>query len=201
MTAEAPRTAPAAERNKDPILAVLQRALPQSGLVLEIASGTGQHAMHFARALPGLMWQPSEPDAQMRPSIAGWLAETGLPNVLPPLDLDVTRPDWPIDRADAVVCINMVHISPWEATEQLLAGCGRILPAGGILYLYGPYRRGDRHTAPSNEAFDASLRQRNPKWGVRDLETVVEAASGHGMELSEVVEMPANNLSVLFARG
>jgi SAM-dependent methyltransferase len=201
MTTEARQSAPAAERNKDPILAVLQRVLPQSGLVLEIASGTGQHVVHFARTLPGLTWQPSEPDAQMRPSIAGWLAETGLANVVPPLDLDVCRPEWPLDHADAVVCINMIHISPWEATEQLLAGCGRILPPGGVLYLYGPYRRGGRHTAPSNEAFDASLRQRNPQWGVRDLETVVEAANQHGLALSEVVEMPANNLSVVFVRG
>lgn len=201
MTTDARQSAPAAERNKDFILAVLQRVLPQSGLVLEIASGTGQHVVHFARTLPGLTWQPSEPDAQMRPSIAGWLAETGLPNLLPPLDLDVCRPEWPIDIADAIVCINMVHISPWNATEQLLAGCERVLPPGGALYLYGPYRRDGRHTAPSNEAFDASLRQRNPQWGVRDLETVVEAARGHGMDLSEVVEMPANNLSVVFERG
>jgi SAM-dependent methyltransferase len=201
MTADARQSAPAAERNKDPILAVLRRVLPQSGLVLEIASGTGQHVVHFARALPGLTWQPSEPDMQNRLSIAGWLAETGLPNVRPPLDLDVCRPDWPIDHADAVLCINMIHISPWQATEQLLAGCERILRPGGILYLYGPYRRGGRPTAPSNEAFDASLRQRDPQWGVRDLETVVEAASGHGMDLSEVVEMPANNLSVVLLRG
>jgi SAM-dependent methyltransferase len=200
MTTEARQTAPAAERNKDPILAVLRRVLPQSGLVLEIASGTGQHVVHFARALPGLTWQPSEADPRMRPSIAGWLAESGLANVLPPLDLDVCRPEWPIDHVEAIVCINMIHISPWQATEQLLAGCGRILRPGGVLYLYGPYRRGGRHTAPSNEAFDASLRQRDPQWGVRDLETVVEAASGHGMELSEVVEMPANNLSVVFVR-
>ncbi|HUE45404.1 MAG TPA: DUF938 domain-containing protein [Aestuariivirgaceae bacterium] len=201
MTTDARQSAPAAERNKEPILAVLRRVLPQSGLVLEIASGTGQHVVHFARTLPGLTWQPSEPDPQMRPSIAAWLAETGLPNVLPPLDLDVARPDWPIDRADAVLCINMIHISPWQATEQLLAGCGRILPPGGVLYLYGPYRRGGRHTAPSNEAFDASLRRRDPRWGVRDLETVVDAASGHGMDLSEVFDMPANNLSVVFVRG
>ncbi len=195
------QSAPAAERNKDPILAVLARVLPRSGLVVEIASGTGQHVVHFARALPGLTWQPSDPDPQMRRSIAGWLEETGLPNVRPPLDLDVCRPDWPIDHADAVVCINMIHISPWQATEHLLAGCGRILRPGGILYLYGPYRRFGRHTAPSNEAFDASLRQRDPQWGVRDLEVVVDAASGYGMDLSEVVEMPANNLSVVFVRG
>jgi SAM-dependent methyltransferase len=201
MATESPQSAPAAERNKDAILAVLERVLPQTGVVLEIASGTGQHVVHFASAMPGLTWQPSEPDPQMRRSIAGWLAETGLPNVLPPLDLDVCRLDWPIERADAVMCINMIHISPWQATEQLIAGCGRIVRPGGVLYLYGPYRRHGRHTAPSNEAFDASLRQRDPQWGVRDLETVVEAARGHGLELSETVEMPANNLSVVLVRG
>lgn len=201
MAETTPQSAPAAERNKDPILSVLRRVLPQTGLVLEIASGTGQHVVHFARALPGLTWQPSEPDPQMRPSIVGWLAEAGLPNVLPPLDLDVCRPEWPIDRAEAIVCINMIHISPWEATEQLLAGSERILQPGGILYLYGPYRRDGGHTAPSNEAFDASLRQRNPRWGVRDLEAVAEVAGGHGLDLSDVIEMPANNLSVVFVRG
>jgi hypothetical protein len=122
MTTDTRQSAPAAERNKDPILAVLEHVLPKEGVVLEIASGTGQHVVHFARALPGLTWQPSDPDPQMRPSIAGWLAETGLPNVRPPLDLDVCRPDWPIDHADAVVCINMIHISPWHSTEYLVAG-------------------------------------------------------------------------------
>ena len=201
MTIEAPRSAPAAERNKEPILAVLRRVLPAMGLALEIASGTGQHAVHFAKALPRWTWQPSEPDPQNRKSIAAWLAQAGLANVLPPLDLDVCRDEWPVERADAVVCINMIHISPWQATEQLLAGCGRLLEPGGILFLYGPYRRSGRHTAPSNEAFDESLRQRNPQWGVRDLEAVEEAAARHGLALSEVVEMPANNLSVVFQRG
>jgi SAM-dependent methyltransferase len=200
MMTEVPQTAPAAERNKEPILAVLKRVLPPTGFAVEIASGTGQHVAHFAAALPGWTWQPTELDAQMHESIAGWLAETGLANVLPPLTLDVCDPRWPVDRADAVLCINMIHISPWQATEGLLAGCGRILRQGGLLYLYGPYRRFGRHTAPSNEAFDASLRQRDPQWGVRDLETVVETAELHGLSLSEIVEMPANNLSVVFGR-
>jgi SAM-dependent methyltransferase len=201
MTTEIRHSAPAAERNKDAILEVLARVLPASGLVVEIASGTGQHVVHFARSLPGLTWQPTEPDPQMRRSIAAWREDAGLANVLAPLELGVCRPDWPVDRADAAVCINMIHISPWHATGQLMAGCGRILRPGGILYLYGPYRRSGRHTAPSNEAFDESLRQRNPQWGVRDLEAVVEVAGRHGLELSEVVEMPANNLSVVFVRG
>jgi SAM-dependent methyltransferase len=155
---------------------VLQRVLPPTGLALEIASGTGQHVVHFAKALPRWTWQPSEPDPQMRESIAAWVAETGPANVLAPLDLDVCRAEWPVERADAVVCINMIHISPWRATEHLLAGCERLLGPGGILFLYGPYRRFGRHTAPSNEVFDESLRQRNPEWGVRDLETVEETA-------------------------
>ena len=194
-------TYPAPERNKAPILEVLRRVLPDRGLVLEIASGTGQHVVHFAKALPRWTWQPSEPDPQMRQSIAAWLAEMKLTNVLPPLELDVCRADWPMERADAVVCINMIHISPWRATEHLLAGCERLLEPGGILFLYGPYRRFGRHTAPSNEAFDESLRQRDPHWGVRDLEAVAEAAKQHGLALAEVVEMPANNLSVVFAHG
>lgn len=200
MTSEDCRTAPAAERNKDPILAVLARILPVSGLAVEIASGTGQHVVHFAGALPGWTWQPTELDPEMRLSIAGWLEETGLPNILPPLALDVCEAHWPVARADAVLCINMVHISPWQATLCLIAGCERLLEPGGILFLYGPYRRFGRHTAPSNEAFDSSLRERDPEWGVRDLEIVVETAERHGFGLSEVVEMPANNLSVVFMR-
>ena len=197
---ELPQRAPAAERNKHAILAVLERVLPQSGLAVEIASGTGQHVVHFASALPGLTWQPTEIDPWMRQSTSAWLAETGLSNVLPPLDLDVCQPEWPVERADAVLCINMIHISPWRATECLIAGCQSLLRPGGILFLYGPYRRFGRHTAPSNEAFDASLRQRDPQWGVRDLEAVVETAERHGLGLSEIVEMPVNNLSVVFVR-
>ncbi|HUE47451.1 MAG TPA: DUF938 domain-containing protein, partial [Aestuariivirgaceae bacterium] len=176
------------------------RVLPPSGLVVEIASGTGQHVVHFADALPRLTWQPTEPDPEMRLAIAGRLAEIDLPNVLAPLDLDVCRPDWPVEHADAVLCINMIHISPWRAAEQLICGCERRLEPGGVLVLYGPYRRFGRHTAPSNEAFDASLRRRDPHWGVRDLETVVETAKRHGLDLSEIVEMPVNNLSVVLVR-
>ncbi len=192
--------APAAERNKEPILTVLRRVLPESGLVLEIASGTGQHVVHFAGALPGLTWQPSDPDPQMRASIAAWLADAGLPNLQPPLDLDVLADEWSIERADAVVCINMIHIAPWAATLHLMAGASRLLPLQGVLVVYGPFRRFSRHTAPSNETFDAQLRRSDPEWGVRDLEAVTDVAEQNGLVLEEVIEMPANNLSVVLRR-
>lgn len=190
--------APATLRNRDPILAVLREALPGSGLVLEVASGTGEHVRHFAEALPALSFQPSDPDAAARASIAAWCA--GLPNVLPPLALDAAATDWPIARAEALLCINMVHISPWAATLGLFAGAARLLPEGAPLYLYGPYRRADVPTAPSNEAFDDSLKARNPAWGLRRLEDVHAVADAAGFAFDRLVEMPANNLSVLFRR-
>jgi SAM-dependent methyltransferase len=193
------RTAPAAERNKEPILGVLKRVLPARGLVLEIASGTGQHVAHFARALRGLEWQPTEFDASMLPSIAEWIEAEQLTNVRTPLVLDVGKP-WPVDRADAIVCINMVHISPWQATLDLMSGAARVLGRGAVLFLYGPYRRFGAHTTPSNEAFDADLRARNPEWGLRDLESVEEAAQRQGFALRDIINMPANNLSVVFER-
>ena len=198
---DARRYAPATTRNREPILAVLRRVLPAEGTVLEIASGTGEHAVHFARALPGLVWQPSDRDPDLRASVAAWTRAEGVANIRAPLALDVTDDPWPIARADAVVCINMIHISPWAATEGLMRGAAAILPAGGVLYLYGPYKRGGQHTAPSNAAFDASLRAQNPAWGVRDLDDVAAAASRAGLALDEIVEMPANNLSVIFRRG
>jgi SAM-dependent methyltransferase len=193
------QTSPAAERNKDPILAVLRSVLPAEGLVLEIASGTGQHVVHFARALPRLDWQPSEPDPDMAAIAAARIAEAGLANIRPVLPLDVRTP-WPIEAADAVICINMIHIAPWAACVHLVEGASRLLPAGGILFLYGPYRRDGRHTAPSNASFDADLRRHNPEWGVRDLERVAELAASHGFSLASVVPMPANNFSVVFSR-
>jgi SAM-dependent methyltransferase len=193
-------SAPAAERNKEPILQVLGPLLPESGTVLEIASGTGQHAVHFAAAHPALKWQPSDADEDARECIFSWIEESTLANVAPPLDLDVLREPWPIESAEAVVCINMIHISPWTAAEALLKGAGRILSPGGLLFLYGPYRRGGRHTAPSNEAFDASLRKQNPEWGVRDMEAVVGVAVGAGLMLADVVSMPANNFSLILRR-
>jgi SAM-dependent methyltransferase len=192
------RNAPAAERNKEPILEVLRRVLPPNGLVLEVASGTGQHVAHFARALPGLQWEPSDPDPAHLESIRAWTDE--LPNVREPLELDVRRRPWPIDGSDVVICCNMIHIAPWAAAEALVAGSGELLNAGGALFLYGPFRRFGGHTAPSNEAFDAQLRARDPEWGVRDLEAVESLAQAAGFALEEVVEMPANNLSVLLRK-
>jgi len=189
-----------AERNKGPILEVLERVLPQTGVVLEIGSGTGQHVMHFAAALPQLTWQPSDPDAEFRASAAHWAAAAGLANVNAGVELDVLRKPWPLSLADAVICVNMIHVAPWAATPALVEGAGSLLPGGGILFLYGPYRRFGRHTAPSNEAFDARLRSQNPEWGIRDLEEVARLAGEAGMEMDEVVEMPANNFSVVFRK-
>lgn len=193
-------TAPAAARNAAPILEVLRGALPARGTVLEIASGTGQHAAHFAAALPGIEWQPSDADPRARASIAAWRAHTGLANLREPLDLDVRREPWPVDAVDAIVCINMIHIAPWEAAVALMKGAGARLAAGGALVLYGPYRRGGAHTAPSNEAFDADLRARDPSWGVRDLEAVEALAQAEGLVCEAVVPMPANNFSVVFRK-
>jgi len=190
------RVSPAAERNKGPILGVLARVLPARGLVLEVASGSGQHVAHFARALPYLEWQPSDADPAMRRSIEHRIREEALANVRPPIALDVLLQPWPIDRADAVACINMIHIAPWAATPALFAGIHAI--AARTAVLYGPYRRGGAHTAPSNEAFDADLRARDPAWGVRDLEAVADAAAGEGFTLDEVVPMPANNFTLVF---
>ncbi len=193
-------TSPSVARNRDPILSVLRRFLPKTGMVLEIASGTGEHAVHFAAALPHLTWQPTDLDEQALNSIAAHRAASGLPNLLAPLRLDAAAPNWPVERVDAVVAINMVHISPWPATQGLMAGAGRALPPGGVLYLYGAYKENGVHTAASNEAFDQDLRRRNPEWGVRDLEEVADLASTHRLELVERISMPANNLGLVFRR-
>lgn len=194
------REAPAAARNRQPILDVLQPRLPSQGLVLEIASGTGEHIVHYAAARPELTFQPSDPDVDARASVDDWVRTLGLANVRPALEIDVTARTWPVERADAVLCCNMIHIAPWEAAVGLVAGAARLLPPGGLFYLYGPYRRGGRHTAPSNEAFDADLRRRNPAWGVRDLEAVIDLTGAQGFSTPEIVQMPANNLSLLFNR-
>jgi hypothetical protein len=194
------RYAPATQRNRDPILEVLRRVLPSAGTVLEVASGTGEHAVFFADALPDLIWHPTDPDPDNRASIRAWIAQSGVTNVTVPADLDAAARAWPVTHADAIVCINMIHISPWPATLGLLAGAARTLPTGAPLYLYGPYQRDGSHTAPSNEVFDQSLRQQNSEWGVRDLETVADAAAEAGLTLDEVIGMPANNLSVVFRR-
>jgi len=188
-----------AERNKGPILDVLARVLPRQGVVLEIASGTGQHVLHFAKALPGLAWQPSDPDPELRESIALRVKEQQLANVNRPIELDVSKLPWPLQTADAVVCINMIHVAPWSATLALLEGTKALLPTQHVLFLYGPYRRYGQHTSKSNEQFDSDLRAHDPEWGVRDLEAV-EAAASSGFVLAEIVEMPANNFSLIFKR-
>ncbi len=194
------RHAPATERNRDAILAVLTRVLPATGTVLEIASGSGQHAVHFAAGLPGLTWQPSDPDPEALASIAAWAAEAGLSNLRPPVQLDAAAEVWPALAVDAIVCINMIHIAPWSAALGLIAGAERSLPVGGVLYLYGPYRFDGELTAPSNQAFDESLRARDPAWGVRDLRDIEAAARSRSLELGETVAMPANNHSLVFRR-
>ena len=194
------RHAPATARNRQPILDVLRPRLPAEGIVLEIASGSGEHIVHFAEALPDLVFQPSDPSAEARASIDDWVRSQGLANVRLALELDAVRDAWPVERADAVLCCNMIHSAPWEAAIGLVAGAARILPAGGLLYLYGPYRRNGRHTAPSNEEFDLDLRRRNPAWGVRDLEAVEALAAARGFGVPQIVEMPANNLSLALRR-
>lgn len=200
------RASPAFVRNAKPILSVLDRVLPRDGLVLEVASGPGEHAVFFSRHLVSgrddWRWQPTDIDPGNLASIdahARALEDRG-DALLPAKHLDAAAADWPVGRADAVVCINMIHIAPWTACAGLLQGTGRLLPKAGVLYLYGPFKRGGAHTAPSNEEFDASLRARDPSWGVRDLEDVVALAAEHGLSLDETVEMPANNLSVVFRK-
>jgi SAM-dependent methyltransferase len=191
--------APATERNREPIREVLARELPASGIVLEIASGSGEHAIAFARAFPSITWQPTDPDERALASIAAWRAEAALPNLAAPVKLDVTAA-WPIDHADAIVCINMVHIAPWEAALALFAGAGRLLAPGALLFMYGPYRFSGAFTAPSNEAFDASLRARDPSWGVRDVDDLRTAAEAQGLALRDTVALPANNHVLVFRR-
>lgn len=192
---------PATARNRDPIAAVLREVLPRRGLVLEVASGAGEHVIHFAEDFPELVWQPSDPDADARFSIEAYVADAGLSNLREPLVLDAAGDSWPVDRADAVLCINMVHISPWAATEGLMLGAARVLGAGAPLVLYGPYRRAGVTTAPSNEAFDQSLKARNPEWGLRTVEAVEAVALLRGFALERLVEMPANNLTLVFRKG
>ena len=192
---------PAVARNTGPILEVLRAHLPARGRVLEIAAGSGEHAVAFAGALPGLEWTPSDPSAEARVSIAAWAGAAGLPNLRPPLALDVLdEAGWPDGPFAAVVCINMIHISPWAATEGLMRLAGRVLPVGGLLATYGPYREADVPLAPSNAAFDESLKARSPDWGLRDREAVAAAAKAEGLALTLRVAMPANNLMLLFRR-
>ena len=191
---------PHVERNREPILAVLKRLLPQRALVLELASGSGQHAAFFAKALPGASWLPSDVDPKALASIAAFRAEAKVRNLLAPVRLDAAAEAWPVKRANAIICCNMIHISPWGACRGLMAGTGRVLLPGGFLFLYGPFKIDDHHTAPSNQEFDAWLRGQNPEWGIRDLGEVRALASEQGLTLAETVTMPANNLSAIFRR-
>ncbi len=199
MTTPDPRRhAPATARNREPILDVLRQVLPARGRALEIGSGTGEHAVFFAQALPAWHWMPTEGDASALPSIQAWVDASGLPNLDAPRLLDVQSTDWAVDPVDAIVCCNVIHYSPWATTPALLDGAARLLRPGGVLYLYGPYRRGGVHTAPSNADFDVWLRQRNPAFAVRNLDDVQAEAQARGLVPAEVIEMPANNLSVVF---
>lgn len=201
MPSPAANHAPATDRNRDPILAVLRRVCVSPGCLLEIASGTGQHAAYFAAALPHLQFQTSDRDDSGFASVLAWSAEANAPNLLPPIVVDAAAPTWPIERAEYVFCANMIHIAPREAMLGLVAGAGRVLPPGGTLVLYGPYKVGGRHTADSNAAFDESLRARDPRWGVRDLEDLVRCANEHGFALVESITMPANNLTLVLKKG
>lgn len=196
------RDAPATHRNREPIFEVLARWLPGSARVLEVASGTGQHAVYLAGRMPGLAWQPTEVDPDSLPSIEAWIADAGRQNVLPPRLLDASDVDWPEDvgRVDAIFTANLLHISPWSVGLGLVSGAGRALRDGGLLLIYGPFKMEGAHTAPSNAAFDESLRARDPSWGVRDLEAVVEAAAAAGLAHRETNALPANNLLVVFER-
>ncbi len=217
---DARQYAPATERNRQPILEVLQQVLPTTGTVLEIASGTGEHAAFFGPRLEQLQWLPSELEAERIESIRAWRQAVSADNLLLPLTLDVSKSPWPVETAPveaagetvvetapvlvqpitAIVNINMIHISPWAMCEHLMSGAQRVLSAGGVLYLYGPFKQGGEHTAPSNEAFDRMLRDRNSQWGVRDLEAVCQVARQHHLRHRQTISMPANNLSVIFHR-
>jgi len=193
-------TSAAAERNKDPILTVLESVLPATGTVLEIASGTGQHVCFFAEALPGIRWQPTEPDEASRDAISTRIREASLGNVAQPIALDVEEPHWPVhEHFDAVLCINMIHISPWRATHALFRGVAKLLTPRGLLVLYGPYLE-NGHAVQSNLDFDASLKRRNAEWGLRELEEVTRVAASHSLQRLQIVRMPANNLTVVFGR-
>jgi SAM-dependent methyltransferase len=195
------RTSPSTARNREPILEVLTPRLPADARVLEVASGAGEHAVFLAAALPGVRWQPTDRDDEALVSARAWQAASGLQNLAPPVRLDAADlASWPSGPFEAVVCINMVHISPWAATEGLMAGAARVLAPGGRLFLYGPYLEADVQTAPSNLAFDASLRSRDPAWGLRDLADVKALAAANGLSFAERVAMPANNLIVVFGK-
>lgn len=217
MTSDHRQFAPATQRNRQPILAVLQDHLPSSGTILEIASGTGEHASYFAPHFPQCHWLPSDPNPMARASIEAWRQHLPIQNLYPAIAIDVEIPDWwtslntqgaeqggldlDCHPISGIININMIHISPWSACQGLMAGAEQLLPEQGLLYLYGPFRQNHRHTAPSNQSFDASLQAQNPTWGVRNLEDVIQLAQEHQLQWLQTIEMPANNLSVLFRKG
>jgi SAM-dependent methyltransferase len=201
MSTDLRRFAPAAARNRDAIRDVLRRRLPTRGLVLEVASGSGEHITHVANgAAGGLVFQPSDPDPDCRASIDAWTKSLALTNVRPAIEINAALAPWPFARADAILNINMIHIAPWDAAVGLMQGAARLLPAGGMLYLYGPFRRDGGHTSAGNEAFDRDLRNSNAAWGVRDLEAVAALAADNGFGAPIIEAMPANNLSLIFRR-
>ena len=192
--------APAVARNREPIVEILRGFLPAKGVVLEIASGSGEHVAHFAAAFPGLTFQPSDPDPAARASIDAWTAASGLPNIKPAVALDAARPPWPLSWADAILCINMIHISPWAATEGLFYQAYDLLQAGSALYLYGPFLREGVETPASLLALDAQLRAQNPEWGLRDLAALCAVAQDNDFYGPDIIEMPDHRLSLIFRR-
>jgi len=198
MTEDLRLQAPAAQRNRDLIADVLTKWLKPTGLILEIASGSGEHCLRFAERFPGAILQPSDPSPRARKSIDAWAQSSGLGNIKPALDLDASLADWPIQHADAMICINMIHISPWEATLGLFKGAGKYLASGGTLVTYGPYMRGSEHTSEGNRSFDRDLRAENPQWGIRSIETLAETAKNNDLILTDIVDMPSNNFCLIF---
>jgi hypothetical protein len=188
------------ERNSKPILKILQKILPKSGFLLEIAAGSGQHAANFAPYFPEFIWQPSDPDPDSRASITAWIKHVNAKNINIPIDLDVTSFPWPISEADAIFSSNMIHITSWECCLALMAGAGQILKPLGVLVLYGPFLMDEKKTALSNVQFDNSLKKRNPNWGIRNLDKVCVAAKLYGLVCSDILEMPANNLMVILKK-
>jgi len=199
-TGQQKRFAPATLRNRDAIADILHSILPPTGKILEVASGTGEHIVYFAGLFPHLTWQPSDPDSAALASIEAWRAEAGHSNVLQPVKLDAATDNWQVLHADAILCINMIHIAPWEAAVGLMDGAGKRLPSGAPIYLYGPFREKGVPLAESNASFDQSLKSRNPQWGLRKVENVVDLANANSLVLESRIEMPANNLSLIFRK-
>jgi len=204
MEGDGRQISPSSRRNGPHILKILKKVLPREGTVLEVAAGSGEHTVMFAPEFPNLEWLPSDPAANKLESIRAWMKTKPSGNILPPIALDAADLEWPVENRDhsiaAVICINMIHIAPWDAGKGLLAAAGRILPNGGVLYLYGPYKKGGKFTAPSNKAFDETLKRKNPAWGLRDIGVVEAEAGKHGLKLLDVIDMPANNFSLVFQK-